>query len=567
MSDTPEDPRSKFRRPLTRPSTGSSAGLSSGPGEGAADGAATVDRRTAPRPPARSGSASTKDGKGDRPAPREGKTNLPAVRESSEAVTVTASPATTGVLARVLDVIGDFLKPQDRSASPKAESVPSAPAEPPVFTVSVASISGDAVDGAASFALFKLLENRSCLKVRQLARPFVLNNADDAEEVTVLGAMLAQALRDEDADLLIWGEVNPREGYRLYMAAGTAVDADNTSPFTLTTQTFLPSTLGDVQADMLYGAVLTAVVPATPIQRGALRRLLPPIATTLEQHAQRVPAALTPAQQRSLLTVYGHVASTNAAMGSKGRAGEWYLKATEAYRAAESRLGVEDPEWETGLIARHLALSYSQWAEKSQDTSGDFLEQSVNQWRRAVSTLSRTLMPGEWAQAQIKLGQSLYRLDMQTGDINLLRESVQVLQSALQIHTRVKSPHRWTEIMHSLALVLQVYGDQLHNTEVLQRAVDSARLVLEVRTRERSAIAWAAAQNTLGGSLFLLGKHTGDVKTLEEAGAVFREALAVFRSQHNSSLAQVANRNLTHVEQALTDLKNRPVMPDPLWVV
>jgi len=174
-------------------------------------------------------------------------------------------------------------------------------------------------------------------------------------------------------------------------------------------------------------------------------------------------------------------------------------------------------------------------------------------------------MPQEWAAAQIRLGNALYRLDLVTGDIELLREALQTLQGALQVYSRTETPQKWAGIMHDVALVLQVYGDQLKSPEVLTRSIDTCESVLQILTRERTPQSWAAAQNTLGSALFLLDKHSDGTLHLEAATTAFEQAQEVFQSVGAKAPAQVAARNLTHVRKLAEDRRGRQIIDPPGW--
>lgn len=186
-------------------------------------------------------------------------------------------------------------------------------------------------------------------------------------------------------------------------------------------------------------------------------------------------------------------------------------------------------------------------------------------WRAAAETLTREAMPQEWAGAQTRLGKALYRLDLITGNTELLREALQALQAALQVYSRTETPLKWADIMHDIAQVLEVYGDQLRNPEVLRRAIETCESVLMVLTRDRMPLTWAATQNTLGSALFLLDKHTDGIAHLEGAIAALEAAHGIFAAAGAKGPAQVAARNLGHVRKLAEERRGRQIV-DPDWV-
>ncbi|MEW5729390.1 MAG: hypothetical protein AB1918_16300, partial [Pseudomonadota bacterium] len=325
-----------------------------------------------------------------------------------------------------------------------------------------------------------------------------------------------------------------------------------------------PLNWGDVQLDLLHAAVLAAADASTEVQKAAVRRLLPAAAQPLETMAAKPSLQLSMPQQRSVQTTFGHVAVATAQMVPPSQAEAWLEKAVNAYRASEKRLARHEPQWELGLIRKHVANALTLRAERAKDQARELLEAAAAEWRGAVELLSKASMPLEWASAQTRLGVVLHRLDLLTGDTELLREAVQALQGALSVYSRTENPQRWADIMHSLAQVLEVYGDQLRSAEVLKRAIDACDAVLEIRTRDRTPLAWAAIQNTLGSALFLLDKHSDGARHIEDAIAAFAGALEVFQAHGRKGPAQVAARNLAKARKLAEDRKGRQVV-DPHW--
>ncbi len=512
----PDDPRDRFRRPLERPTLNLPA------------------RRApaAPEPP---------------PQPAE------------------EQPSAPGGLARLLEAVAKMLQPKPQPDPKQARPLPaSPPADPPLFTVLVAAMNGDTPDGAASQALFKLLNDKSALKVKPFPRPFQLDQLDDPAQVSAAVTNTRHAVAGEDADLLVWGDVS-KDGYRLRLSTASIPDEERPAMFGPATRLELPINLGEPQQNLLYAACLAAAEPATEVQRSGQRRVLPLAAVPLEAMAAKPPVSLSMPQQRTLQLVHAHVCAATAMVVPPSQSGDWFQKAINAYRNTEKRLNPRlDPPWEAGLLNKHLAAVLTNRAERQKDLAQPSLEEAVRAWRAAADILPRATMPQEWAAVQTRLGTALFRLDLLTGDSELLRESLQALQASLQVYTRADSPARWAEIMHTIAQVLEVYGDQMKNPEVLKRAIDACNSVLEVRNRDRTPLAWAATRNTLGSALFLLDKHGGGVSHLLLALDVLEEALEVFKMYGAKGPAQVAARNLAHVRKLAEDRKARQVI-DPDW--
>jgi tetratricopeptide (TPR) repeat protein len=462
--------------------------------------------------------------------------------------------------AGLLDLIVSLFRPKP-AAKPAAPPTPVAQ-DTAVFTIVVAALAGDG-DGAAATYLNQSLSARTLLKVKALGRVFQLDNLEDPSQVASVQTNVRHAVAEENADLLIWGEFG-KDGYRLRLSTATA-DDDRSAAFGLSTRLELPKDFAEPVANLLFAAALAAIEPMGEAQKASLKRALPAAATQAEALAGRPPVQMTMGQQRAIQMVFGHVATATAQLVPAEEANGWFDKGLEAYRQAARRLGRTDAGWEAGLIHKHMAAALSARAEKSKEAA-PLWDEAIKEWREAVQAFPRALMPQDWAGAQIRLGNALYRLDLLTGQTELLREAITCLQAALQVYSRTETPQRWADIMHTMAQVLEVYGDQLKSTEVLGRAADACRAVLDIRTKERGPLAWAATQNTLGSALFLLDRHSASGNShLADAEAAFTAALEVFEAHGAKGPAKVAAKNLAHARK-LAESRTRRSVVEPHWL-
>ncbi|CCG41541.1 hypothetical protein [Magnetospirillum molischianum] len=454
----------------------------------------------------------------------------------------------------LLEMLTGLLRPKSPAVAQPTVPQP----DPPVLTVLVAALGNDA-DGSGASRLNQALAARTALKVQALPKLFQLDGLEDPGLVAAVTMNTRHAVVEEDADLLLWGDLT-KDGYRLRLATA-ASDEERFGP---ATRIELPLDLSEPVVNLLFAALLAATDPGSEPRRSALRRLLLPAAVAAEPMAAKPSVQMTMPQQRSVQMLFGHIAAAAAAIAPAEQAVTWADKAANAYRQAERRLGRTDAGWEGGLIHRHIAAVVAAKADRSKEPV-PLLEEAIREWRSAAETLPRAVMPQEWAATQMRLGTALYRLDLMTGQTELLREALQALQATLQVYTRTETPGRWADVMHTVAQVLEVYGDQLRNTEVLQRAVDACNSVLEIRSRDRTPLAWAATQNTLGSALFLLDRHSEGGGHLVEAEMALSSALEVFHTHGAKRPAKVAARNLAHVRKLAESRKTRSVV-EPHWL-
>lgn len=208
-----------------------------------------------------------------------------------------------------------------------------------------------------------------------------------------------------------------------------------------------------------------------------------------------------------------------------------------------------------GLILKNIAASLMYLGEREDDP--DRAAMAIETMQAACDTIPRDVAPREWAAVHNKLGQLLYRLDLDEADAEMthLKKALSAFRSATQVYTRVDAPARWADVMNNYAQAAQVLGGNLKNAKVLHNSVQACRNALEVRRRDKAPMAWASTQNTLGTGLFLLGKVTGKSDYLHAAIDSFEAALAVYRQCGAERMTPVIERNLRHVYAHINDLE------------
>ncbi|WP_142848720.1 hypothetical protein [Telmatospirillum sp. J64-1] len=438
---------------------------------------------------------------------------------------------------------------------------PAAPAQAATLSVLVCPLNND-VEGQAATSIAATLAGFEGFSVRQGGKALSVSNVRELSALAAAAMNARHLAAEERADVLVWGDViNDGESAILRFAAPALPEDDRPAPFTPATCLDLPGELSDPLKQMLFATILTAAEPQDEARRQRQRELLPPLAQAVTPLVQRPPMDLNMAQQRSLLTCYGHISALMSLIEPKG---DWIDRAVTVFGAAVKRMGRQDPPVDGQMLEKSTASALMAKADRSKQPN--HYEDAIAAYRRVLENLPRTAMPAEWAAMQNRLGLALYRLDLQTGRTELLKEAFVAFQSALQVHTRAESPQRWAEVMHNLALALEVYGDQMKSPDVLEKAIEACRLVAEVRSRESNPVAWAAVMNTLGSALFLLDKHSKGSEHLDEAADALRQAAEIYTALGARRPAAVAQRNLAHVERLLESRREREQkIPDPHW--
>jgi len=448
----------------------------------------------------------------------------------------------------VFSLIGDWLKKRLNRAKPGEGGRP-------LFQIAVATMNND-IDGAWTRALAGLLEGRNGIGISVLPASLSIEPGADQQQVATAAARARDQLnRDQQIDLLIWGDVHA-DGYSLWFSPQGKGDEERPGCFNLFTSLELAGDQEPPASDLLLFAALAAMEPPDD-RRSSHAMALRSAEVPLQNLSAILPMAWNLEQQRTALCMYGHGL---AALAVIDPGGPWAGQALESYRAALLRLPPDEQGIDAAELHKHLGLLLLAQAERSSDPS--WLEQAVAAFKAAADCFAKGRYMLEWGGVQNRLGLALYRLDLATGKPELLKEAMLAFQSALQAFPRQEAPLRWAEVMHNLAQVLQVYGDQMKSADVLERAIETARAAIELRPRARVPFDWAASQNTLGTALFMLAKHSSrGVVKLDEATEAINGALEVYRQFGAIRLAEVTEKNLAHLQKLAKMKKPGPVQP------
>ncbi len=403
-------------------------------------------------------------------------------------------------------------------------------------------------------------EGMAGITVRTISRTVEVT-LDDVPLVA-LGQATQQArqiLLREEAELLIWGRVDPVGMIDLRFTGAHFIEDERPGMPSPVTRLPLPADFSQEWVPLLLAVSLSAVEPRNEPQVQAVATLLPPAVEQARAIGLNPPGGLEALDQAAMLGCFGNAA---AAVGHWAREAGWLEVAVDAYGGAIGLLPRDaDAEW--GMLHRDIGMVLQTMGERS--GSVEYLDQASEAYKAALEAIRRQESPREWASLHNRLGVMIYKVQLMAGNLDSLKPALAALQSALQVFTRVEYPAKWAEIMNNLAQVLQVYGDHARSTEILERAVDACRQALEVRTFDSAPMLWAATENNLGSALFLLAKHSQNRDYLEQAGESFRSALGTYRMLGARRLAEVAEKNLARVDDMLKKGGNLRQVVDPSW--
>ncbi len=438
-----------------------------------------------------------------------------------------------------------------RFLKPKAKPVP-------LVEVRIPGFAGEDGDSAAR-RIMAGLEQYSDLKIRAVARPKTFP-ADGVDERTVSewAASARRLLRNSGGDILVWGKVGAAGGaMRLRMVSALPGDEDIPGNLTGFAEVPIPAEPEDGDFELLHAAILSATAPQagikTTVVQAGLTGAIDPVKTLMS----RPHKTFTQTDRIHLMLTGGHVLAT--AVQRAAAPIDVFRAALEQYKQALEMLPGDAPPLVRGLTLKNIAGCLMTLAERDQDPDRD--EVTLDTMNAACDIIPRDTAPREWAAAHNRLGQILYRMDLNEADAEMthLKQALAAFRCAMEVYTRVDAPERWADVMNNYAQAAQVLGGNLQSPKILQNSVQACRNALEIRRREKSPQQWASTQNTLGSALFLLGKVTRRIDHLEAAADAFEAAHAVYDGSGAQRMAAIIERNRQHVSHLIDIYSERAI--------
>jgi tetratricopeptide (TPR) repeat protein len=144
-----------------------------------------------------------------------------------------------------------------------------------------------------------------------------------------------------------------------------------------------------------------------------------------------------------------------------------------------------------------------------------------------------------------------------TGDTASLRQAVDHYHAALDEYTRQESPIDVAVTQSNLGQALRILGERDKDRDLLAEAVAACREALSVYTREATPLEWAMASTNLANALTSLD----DSASIEEAIAIYREAITVLDGPARLQQRAITRYNLKRAEGRLTAVRQHPNAP------
>ena len=418
----------------------------------------------------------------------------------------------------------------------------------------VAPFVGDP-EGAYSVQIAHILNLGS--EIRASLLPELLPDqaaAGDGRQGSALLLAGRHILRRENADLIVYGEVDETRMVLNIRFIAQGSELDQPGNFLMTDRLSLPFSLKPEFAKLLVAAAVAATVPRSESYRLMMRPILFNAFEALKDFAVEPPLELNLVDQAAIQIIHGNIIAT---IGNHLGDSQYYQRALASYQTAAETLTAESTPAEWATVRYHLGQTAQAIGEKGGGVS--MLVEALENYRSALDYFTKSDYPLEWAFLQSRVGLMLYKTDPANGDTENLKAAVAAFQSALQVITQANSPLKWSEVKYNLGQVLQVWGDAARSEELLERAIQCCQDALKIRNREETPLLWAATQNNMGSALFLLGRLTDEFNPVERAADSFGKALSIYDAFGAARLAKVSERNLSRAEDVLFSKQERRV--------
>ena len=398
--------------------------------------------------------------------------------------------------------------------------------------------------------LSTMIGNEAALSVLRINSAIRLNPRVGLVERLLLAADEGgKLMTDEKANILVWGEMEELGTVaRVRFLVDPKLAGEQGAVFGLGDTLDLPVPIPQGSGDLVRAV---AVAAALPIYGGSRGDLLGRLGTHLkgaEAVMEDLPEDFHPEHKASMYTDLGVAFATAYKFGDK-KAG---ANATKMFETAAALTAPDKTPLEWARTQMHWAAFSETDAKLRKDVAA--LEAVARRYKTVGETLGRDGHSSDWALANLRRGQVLYRLATQVPakTAEHLKAAAAAFEEALTVYDRGLTPMRWAEVTNHLGVAQMALGSFAGGNAMLQEAITTFRKVKEVYKRDTSPLLWAQTSNNLGAACVALTKRTKEDYLLDEAAVNFKGAMEVFRRlpRQKKRATMIAN-NLNRVERML----------------
>ena len=408
----------------------------------------------------------------------------------------------------------------------------------------VSRLKGDK-EGIQTTNLVRALSKQRGANVKAYHETVVGESKENNEEVSLNSSLFSarELLEKDNADLLVWGEVNEIGSVINLRFTTINTHEDHPGSFLISDQLALPLNFSSDLARLLCATAVASVVPSNETQRLLIKPLLLPALDFEKNNQQEPPKDLILKDQISIQICYANII---ALIGYYMHDLNLISKAAKLYQENLEMVSKETDRKTWANILFHLCRIRQLFGEKSGDIK--ILTDCINNYQNLLEEFVKDDYPQEWAAIQYRLGNTFYHLDDLRGETAELKNSIQYYQRALQVYSKFEDPKKWGDIKNSLGRALQVWGDLARSPKIIDKAISECNQSLQVRSMAENPILWAATKNNIGSAMFLRGRIKNNEDNLNAAIDAFDDALKVYRSYDAKRLIRITERNLSKVE-------------------
>jgi tetratricopeptide (TPR) repeat protein len=426
--------------------------------------------------------------------------------------------------------------------------IPSGTAAATTPKIILAGLNGDK-GGQVTKRLGDWLTKISGVEVFRHKKALKLPDAIDnpAEQLIVAAEEGRAWLKEDDADLLVWGEVDESgEDLSLHLLPAPAADGDQAENSGIGETLDIPAAFGEEFEPLFCAAVIGTFGPTFKGTRTKLEESLGGYLDSSGELVKILSTELNDAQAASVSIVLGNAFIAHSRLGGGG---EQLERAVEAYREAEKKASRETQPLLWARIQNRLAAVLQTQGQAKKDPKP--IRAAALIYSTVGATLNKTANANDWGLAQIHLGKTLYILAGLEGKPEHLQRAADSYEEALSVYDKNSAPARWAEVTNQYGVVLLALGEEMNIDASLEKAVSSFRTAMKIRHKAKTPLLWAQTANNLGAACFALAKRNSENSLLREASDCFEGATEIYRQQGVTKQAQVIEKNLQRVKRLL----------------
>ncbi len=357
------------------------------------------------------------------------------------------------------------------------------------------------------------------------------------------------------ADVVIWG-YRENNRIRLNFQTERQYEHQEDSYISLLDSFYFPASFFEHPSqfppailDLIYGAVISSLVPANAPARIQKKYLLKKIIDKLskDDSAKVVSVEYMPYIMNFLGIIYLSYAHDHQE--------ERDFKITKSlFETAIKHQDLLNSPLHLGCIYYHLGQLYDNATRQMEHRPAAYFKGAIEYYHQAQRYLSKYTYPYDYGYISYKLSQLYFNYWRQKEDIQALRDAVFHLREAEKIYTYALFPNFWATIQGELGQKLALLGNLTKSNEINELAITSYRNQQRVITERRDPINWALIQENIGEINYRLGRQNDDREALEDALECFHDALYIFENAQNETKIKEIMTDIARTNQILNSL-------------